>query len=132
MFRYSICDPFKKAPIEMGEIEKGEIIEVLDRFPFTDLLEKIEKARESEVHFSPSIEFENKSSMHGITISIVDHDDFYIFYKRPKLVSRLFGLIRIKNDNFITEKTEQSPKDVKEAVTALINDGLSTLEKMWG
>ena len=132
MFRYSICDPFEKEPIEMGEIEKNEITDVLDRVPWTNLIEKIHEAGDSNVHFSPSIEFENKSNMHGLTISIVADGDFYIFYKRPKLVSKLFGIIKVKNDHFTTEKTGQSIKDVKEAVTALINDDLLTLERRWG
>lgn len=116
----------------MGEIERGKIIDILDRFPWSDLLVKIDNSEERDVHFSPSIEFENKSNKHGLTISIVDGDDFYVFYKRPKVVSILFGLFKVKSDDFTTEKTGQSIREVKEAVTALINDDLSTLEKRWG
>ena len=34
MFKYSICDPLKKEPIEMGSIEKDKILDVLDKFPW--------------------------------------------------------------------------------------------------
>ena len=132
MFRYSICDPFRREPLEMGEIEKDKILDILGRFPWQDMLDKIDKAGDADIHFSPSIEFENKSNRHGLNISIVDEDDFYIFYKRPKLVSRLFGLIKTKDQNFTTEKTGQSISDVKDAVTALINNDVTTLEKRWG
>ena len=60
MFRYSICDPLKSEPIEMGEIEKGKILDIVDRFPWTDLLDKMKGVDQSDIHFSPSIEFENK------------------------------------------------------------------------
>lgn len=135
MFRYSICDPLKKDPIEMGDIEKEKIIDILDRFPWTDLLDKMKGAKESEIHFSPSIEFENKTNRHGISISIVGDDsgyEFYIFYKRPKMISRFFGLMKTIDDNYLSDRTGQTDSDVKEAVTALVNGDLTTLEKKWG
>ena len=84
----------------MGSIEKDKIFDVLDKFPWTELLLKMDDAKENEIHFTPSIEFENKHTRHGVTISIVDLDVFYIFYKRPKLVSMMFGLIKRMNKVF--------------------------------
>jgi hypothetical protein len=40
MFRYNICDPLKKEPIEMGDIDKGKILDILGRFPWADPLVK--------------------------------------------------------------------------------------------
>lgn len=116
----------------MGEIEKDKILDILDKFPWQDMLDEIDKAGDSEIYFSPSIEFENQSNKHGVSISIVDKDDFYIFYKRPKLVSKLFGLIKSQDDNYTSERTGQSIKDVRAAVTALINNDLTILEERWG
>lgn len=119
----------------MGDIEKEKIIDILDRFPWTDLLDKMKGAKESEIHFSPSIEFENKTNRHGICISIIGDDsghEFYIFYKRPKMISRFFGLMKTIDDNYLSDRTGQTDSDVKEAVTALVNGDLTTLEKKWG
>jgi hypothetical protein len=135
MFRYSICDPLKSEPIEMGEIEKGKILDIVDRFPWTDLLDKMKRVKESDIHFSPSVEFENKANRHGLSISIVEDEkgnEFYIFFKRPKMVTKLFGLIKNMDDNFTSNRTGQTSTDVRDAVTALINDDLTTLERRWG
>jgi len=132
MFRYSICDPLKKDPIEMGDIEKDKILDIFDRFPWTDLLDKMKGVKESEIYFSPSLEVENKATRHGLAISIVDGNEFYIFYKRPKMVTKMFGLIKNMDDNYTSDRTGQTNKDARDAVDALINDDLTTLEKRWG
>ena len=132
MFRYSICDPLKKEPIEMGEIERGKILDIVERFPWTDLLNKMDGANENDIHFSPSLEIENTTTRHGLAISIVDTSEFYIFYKRPKKVTRLLGLIKSVDNNFLSDRTGQTIQDVKDAVSALISDDMTTLERRWG
>lgn len=135
MFRYSICDPLKRDVIEMGKIEKAEILDVLEKFPWTALLEKMDNARESDVHYSPSLEFENTLNRHSLSISIINdkpENEFYIFYKRPKRVTRFFGLIRYFDENYLTDRQGQTDQDVLNAVTALLNNDLNTLEKNWG
>ena len=119
----------------MGDIDKAKILDILDRFPWTDLLDKMNGAKESDIHFSPSLEFENKASRHGLSISIIDDEkgnEFYIFYKRPKMVTKLFGLVKNLDENFLSDRTGQTSNDVRDAVTALINDDLTVLEKRWG
>ena len=74
MFRYSICDPLKPEPVEMGEVDKSKIMDILDRFPWIDLLNKMKGVNEMEIHFSPALEFENKDNQHGLSISIVEED----------------------------------------------------------
>ena len=81
--------------------------------------------KESDIHFSPSVEFENKVNRHGLCISIIDNKkgiEFYIFFKRPKMVTKLFGMIKNMDDNFTSDRTGQTNNDVRDAVTALIND----------
>jgi hypothetical protein len=135
MFRYSICDPLKKEAIEMGDIGKEIVLDILDKFPWTDLLDKMKGVKESDIYFSPSVEFENKANRHAVSVSIVEDEkgrEFYIFYKRPKTVTKLLGLIKTRDDNFTSDRTGQTINDARDAVTALINDDLSTLEKRWG
>jgi hypothetical protein len=132
MFTYSICDPLRKDPIEMGEIEKEKILEVFDRFPWQQFLNRIDNASSTEVHYSPSIEFVNKVNGHRVTLSIVDENDFYIFYSRPKRLSKWFGLIKDVDNNFSSDRGNRTINDAREAVTALLNGDFVTLEQRWG
>ncbi|NVO33011.1 hypothetical protein [Hymenobacter lapidiphilus] len=135
MFRYSICDPLKSEPIEMGEINKEKILDTVEGFPWTDFLDRMKGVKESEVYFSPSIELENKNNRHGLSISIIKNEkgnEFYIFFKRPKMVTKLFGLIKNIDEDFISDRTGQTSNDVQDAVAALINDDFVVLEKRWG
>jgi len=135
MFRYGICDPLKEAPIDMGPIDTFKLLDVVDRFPWQELVDKVKDVDESKIYFSPSLEIENTANRHSITISNiggVPEHEVYIFYKRPKLVSKFFGLIRYQDENFLSDRTEQTLRDAREAVIALINDDFKTLEERWG
>ena len=82
-FRASFCDPFKPDIIELGEIEKDKILETFDKIPWADYLKKMKSTNEKEIHYSPSLEIENKTTKNGIVVSALDGDEWYIFYKRP-------------------------------------------------
>ncbi len=135
MFRYSICDPLKESPVEMGSIEKSQMLDIFDRFPWDDMLARMKSAKESEIHFSPSLEFENKKTKQGISISIVENNtghEFYIFYKRPKTTTKFFGLVKRFDADFLSDRTGQTREDARAAVVALMNDDSVTLENRWG
>lgn len=131
MFRHSICDPFEMHPIEMGDIEREKVMDVLNGFLWTELLDKMNETMEKDIHFSPSLEFENTTTRHGLSMSIVEDDsrqEFYIFYKRPKMVSTFLGLMTSMDDHYLTERTGQSIADARDAVTALIGGDYATLK----
>ena len=44
----------------------------------------------------------------------------------------MFGLIKNMDDNYTSDRIGQTNKDARDAVSALINDDLTTLEKRWG
>lgn len=127
-FRASFCDPFKPDVIEIGTIEKEKIIETFEKMPWNELLKKMETAKENEIYYSPSLEVENKDNKNGIIVSAVDGKEWYIFFKRPKMVKKLFGLIEKMDENYITEITGQTEKDAKDCLIALINNDLNFLE----
>jgi len=88
-FRASFCHPFQKDIIELGTIAKENIINKFETIDWTDLLQQMQLAKEEEIYFSPSLEIENKDNKQGLSISAVgepDNFEFYIFYKRPKMV----------------------------------------------
>lgn len=127
-FRASFCDPFKADIIEIGSIEKDKIMEKFNQIPWTEYLAKMKTAKESEIHYSPSLEIENKDNKNGLSVSAVDGTEWYIFYKRPKLVKRFFGLVEKMDDNYLTDVQGQTEKDVIDCLDALIRNDLQFLE----
>lgn len=133
MFRCSICDPLKKDIIELGEIPGEKALDILDQFPWGEMTKKMKGLKAEEIHWAPSIEFENKESRYGVTISIVDEgNEFYIFFRRPKRVRKFFSLTEKLDENFTSDRTGQTISDAREAVIALLNGDELTLERRWG
>ncbi|MBA4240028.1 MAG: hypothetical protein C0448_04850 [Sphingobacteriaceae bacterium] len=82
--------------------------------------------------YSPSFEIENLDNENGLTISAVGNAgnyEFYIFYKRPKTVKKLFGLISKFEKGYLTDITGQNKSDVIKFLTALIKNDLALLER---
>jgi hypothetical protein len=128
-FRASFCDPFKKDIIELGVIEKDKIMESFEKIPWTKLLEEMKLKNENEIYYSPSLEIENKDNKNGLSVSAVDGKEWYIFFKRPKLVKKFFGLTEKMNNDYLTDITGQTESDVRDCLTALINNDLEFLER---
>ena len=128
-FRASFCDPFKPDIIELGDIEKEKIIETFEKIPWNKLLDEMKLKKESEIYYSPSLEIENKENKNGLSVSAVDGKEWYIFYKRPKMVKKFFGLTEKIDKNYLTDVKRQTGDDVKECLIALINNDLEFLEK---
>lgn len=128
-FRASFCDPFKSDIIEMGNIEKDKIMETFEKIPWNKLLDEMKLKKETEIYYSPSLEIENKNNKNGLSVSAVDGKEWYIFFKRPKMVKKFFGLTEKIDNDYLTDVTGQTEKDVKECLTALINNDLEFLER---
>ncbi|MCB0472902.1 MAG: hypothetical protein KDC56_07565 [Flavobacteriaceae bacterium] len=128
-FRASFCDPFKRDIIELGTVQQDKIIELFENIPWSELLTKMSTAKPKEIHYSPSLEIENQDNQNGISISAVDETEWYIFFKRPKMVKKFFGLKEKLNQHYLTEITGQSIEDVKNCLEALINNDLDFLEE---
>jgi hypothetical protein len=130
-FRHSFCDPFKKDIVELGDLPAEKIIETFENIPWADYLKKMEVTEQSAIYYSPSFEIENKETQHGLSISAVgtpDNFEYYIFYKRPRQVKKIFGLINTMNNNYLTDITGQTKKDVLECLDALRNGNLDLLD----
>jgi hypothetical protein len=128
-FRASFCDPFKPDIIEIGSIPKNEIMETFEKIPWTEYLAKMKTAKQNEIHYSPSLEIENKDNRNGLSVSAVEGTEWYIFYKRPKLVKRFFGLVEKLDNNYVTDIQGQTENDVRNCLEALIRNDLQLLEK---
>ncbi|MCR9153417.1 MAG: hypothetical protein NXI09_04850 [Bacteroidetes bacterium] len=128
-FRASFCDPFKPDIVEMGDIEKENILETFENIPWNQILEKMAKAKAKEIYFSPSLEIENKDNKNGLSVSALDTGEWYIFYKRPKMLKKFFGLREKMEENYLSSLTGQTENDVRECLKALIENDLAFLEE---
>lgn len=128
-FRASFCDPFKPDIVEMGDIEKENILETFENIPWNQILEKMAKAKAKEIYFSPSLEIENKDNKNGLSVSALDTGEWYIFYKRPKMLKKFFGLREKMEENYLSSLTGQTENDVRECLKALIENHLAFLEE---
>lgn len=134
-FRASFCDPFQKDIIELGTISNDSVLDKFEKTPWADILRQMSHAREDEIHYSPSLEIENKDNKHGLAISAVgdpDNFEFYIFYKRPKNVKSFFGLRKKTDENYTTDKTGQTKQDVLDCLNALLKNDTEFLANKIG
>ncbi len=127
-FRASFCDPFKPDIIEIGDIDKDKVLELFNQIPWTEYIEKMKTANNTEIYYSPSLEIENKNNRNGLSVSAIDEEEWYIFFKRPKRVKRFFGLSEKMNENYLTDIQGQTKKDVRDCLDALIRNDLLFLE----
>ena len=128
-FRASFCDPLKPDIIEIGEVEKEKIMDLFENIPWQEHLAKMRTVKESEIHYSPSLEVENKDNRNGLTFSAINGEEWYIFFKRPKRVRKFFGLIEYMNNNYLTDIQGQTETDVRDCLEALIRNDLPFLER---
>jgi len=115
----------------MGTISQDKVIDTFQNVPWTDYLKKMETTDQKEIYFSPSLEVENEENKNGLSISAVgthDNFEFYIFYKRPKLVKQFFGIIKKMDDSHVTDITGQSNNDALECLQALLKNDLDFLD----
>lgn len=134
-FRASFCDPFQQEIIELGSISKDSIIDKFEKTNWQDYLRRMGNAKEDEIHYSPSLEIENKDNNHGLSISAVgdpENFEFYIFYKRPKTVKSFFGLREKLNNDYTSDKTGQTKQDVLDCLNALIKNDTDFLANKIG
>ena len=129
-FRASFCDPFKADIVELGDVEKGKVMEMFEKVPWSEYLAKMATAKESEIYYSPSLEIENKDNRNALSISAIENQEWSIFYKRPKLVKRrkFFKVVEEIDNEYLTDIWDQTEDDVRNCLEALIRNDLQFLE----
>ena len=129
-FRASFCDPFKADIVDLGDVEKGKVMEMFEKVPWSEYLAKMATAKESEIYYSPSLEIENKDNRNALSISAIENQEWSIFYKRPKLVKRrkFFKVVEEIDNEYLTDIWDQTEDDVRNCLEALIRNDLQFLE----
>jgi hypothetical protein len=128
-FKVLFCDPLNPEIIDMGNIPKDKIMETFENIPWKMHIQKMKKAKESQIHYSPSLEIQKTENKTGIIVSAMDEKEWYIFFKRPKQLTFIFGLLKKEYPEFISDLTGQTINDVRICIKSLINNDLEFLEK---
>ncbi|MEI9945997.1 MAG: hypothetical protein WDN26_17470 [Chitinophagaceae bacterium] len=131
IYRWSTCLPDKAGINEMGLITKEDAIEAFEQFPWIEHLSKMDFLKEEDIYYSPSLEFENTDTKHMVTFSIVGDDkgnEFYIFYKRPKVIRSFFGLSKKEVEDYVSDITGQTKEDAIKFLTAFLNNDTAYME----
>lgn len=137
MFKYTICEPLNPTIVDKGNVTREEFRNVLQSFPWIEMLRELENAEESQVCYSPSLELIDSNTNHSLAISIVGPEselEYYIFYKRPKTISKKkwFKTIEVFEPEYLTDRTGQSEADMKDAFNSLLEGDFKMLESRWG
>ena len=134
-YRASFCDPLQPDIVELGDIAQDQIIGKFESIRWSDYLQQMKDAKESDIHYSPSLEIEHKESKHGLSISAVGeptHYEFYIFYKRPKIVKVFYGLKEKLDNDYTTDIQGQTRDNVLHCLNALIKNDTTLLADLIG
>lgn len=134
-FRASFCEPSNPEIMELNVTTVADITTFFEQIPWSDFLSKMTEMPTENIHYSPSLEIENKINKNGISISVAgepNNYEFYIFYKRPKKVKRLFGLFETLDANYLTEVHDKRHQDAIACLNALLSNNLEYLEAKIG
>ena len=131
-FKHSFSDPFFPEIMDLGPIAKDQIIHKFQDIPWNMYISRMSESKGFEIFFSPSLEIENKRTYQGLSISAIGDgslEEFYIFYKRPKKIKRLLGLIKQEDPDFTSEIVIQTQEEVVDLLRAFIDGNAKYLEK---
>ena len=131
-FRHTICDPLQPAIIKRGKVKRDRLVALFEAHPWQTELAKLNGVPDEEIHYSPSIEFENVVTGRGMVLSAIGEPDdhrFHVFYKRPKERRLLFGLIKQIDREFTTELLDLSREEARTLLQALVDRNWTLLEE---
>ncbi|HEV7329954.1 MAG TPA: hypothetical protein VGN63_02845 [Flavisolibacter sp.] len=134
-FNLSFCDPFQKDIINLGALSSDAIIRHFESIPWMTYLSRMSMAREEDIYYSPSLEIANSETKEKLSISAVGESDeyeFYIFYKRHRMIKTISGQQEIISTEHITDITGQTMQDVIDCLHAFTRNDSAFLEKKIG
>lgn len=97
-YKYSICHP-EKEDIEYPDnlLSGREVIEIAKNHPWIEKLKFLDSLKPENIYYSPSLDFTciESGNSFGLTANYDKKQnlEFSLWYKRPKKVKILFGLL---------------------------------------
>lgn len=126
-FKYSICHPNQKKIEYRNEIISAkEVMIIAKNYPWKEQLQLSDSLDKGSVYYNPSLDFtclSNEKSF-GLTADFNKNKgiEFSLWYKRPKKVKILFGLLGTKEimsvDDIWSVNFDESLKYLEYFVTA--------------
>lgn len=80
--------------------------------------------KQEDICFSPSLEFRDEKQGRGITFSAVGEENgycFYVFFNRPETVSKLFGLRKVEDPNYVSDILDQTTESSLELLNEFVH-----------
>lgn len=97
-FNYTICYPDReKIELKDAPISGDEVLEIARNYQWLEQLQLLNTLDFDKVHYNPSLEFIHINNQRAFTLTANYNDqmnlEFSLWYKRPKKVKVLFGLL---------------------------------------
>lgn len=133
-YSYSICHP-EKENIEypLKKMDKYQIIEFVENYPWRSILEKMESLPDEKIHFSPSLEFKNDSNDRslGLTATLDDNKiEFSLWYNRPVATTGLLKFLGKKSIMKVIDKWGFDKAASFEHLKTFLNKDYDRMEKI--
>ncbi|QQX79462.1 hypothetical protein JK628_18315 [Shewanella sp. KX20019] len=130
MYQWTVCDPIIENVIQKGEIKKEDIALKFESYPWTLELKKLTENLSKDIHYNPSLEFIDVTNNRGIIFSAVPENEefiFYVFYQRPEVVKKWFGLTKWQDPKHVTDRLDQSFDSAKDLLKLFLNQDFDKL-----
>lgn len=135
-YKYSICYPDKKDIVYFeSPISGDEVLEIANKFDWTDQLKLAERIDQNNVFWSPSIEFICMESKRSFTLTADFNDknelEFSLWYDRPKKVKILFGLLGETEKMVVDDVWNYSFNEAIEYLKHFVNKNFQVIENLY-
>lgn len=124
-FSVSFCDPLSPEILELGDLEEEKVIEVFESIPWKDYLVESDPSDDSDVHYAPSLEVENKKMNIGLELSAIDENEWHLFLRKPINSNAPESI----ENELMNELTGQSETDAIACLNAFLKVDLDYLER---
>ncbi|GAA4302701.1 hypothetical protein [Nibribacter koreensis] len=124
VFHHAFSDPFQPEEVDLGYIEGYKLKQTFLEWPWEKWLHKMEVAATDDFHSSPTLNISQRDQKREMLLSaLIDKGQtiFYVFYRRPKIVKSLFGLVKKHDEKYTTELLDQTKEQAAQLLEAFVN-----------
>lgn len=131
-YRYSICH-IDKLEIEYKNdiINKDQVLKIVENYPWAREIERAKLIDESEVCYSPSLDFSNIDDNYSLCLTAEGEPSkvsFSLWYNRPVRKKVLFGLLGERDRLEVVDKHFEK-EEAMELLTYFLNQAYDSIER---
>ena len=135
IFNYSICHPEKELIEYPSEVlDRNKVVELARNYPWEEQLALCDELPEEKIFYSPSLDFKNtqfKSSFGLTAVHIEEVVIFSLWYKRPKTVKILFGLLGQTEKMVVDDVWPFTLDEALEYLQDFVNGNFEIIEELY-